>query len=269
MRRLFIGSILLTALFCIGLVVYLEVDIKRFEESLPPTPTESSLPKTVGKETQASEGQISRIAQQTDLSTQKKVSETYDWRKHGHEHRHGEHKHEDLWGQDQASNSEKVNTHWLHITDPHERSEGFRANLIKQFGDVPAVDAVVEGWLNLWLKEPMDTDESLRFNIALNELWPSESTQATIARLQGVGESSTRRYQPSELFRNIRHQFPDLEPLVREHGFEQGVLRFAEQNPERALEFKWTFLQTDEVRKSFEDFPEETREFFKEIVAPE
>ncbi len=250
--------------------IYLYIDTKRFIENSVQPPRQDTTPPegSPSLQNQLSEHTVPPLDTPSTPPTQRKNgTEPVEWWDDGADAEQT-HAHGDASKQNQTSDiKEEESVNWLDLTTPYERADALRASLLRQFGDVPEVDAVVEGFLNVWTQTSMDTAERLRFNRALNTFWPAESTQKVIEYLE-TGKLPTHT-QPSGPFLNLRHQFPDFEPFVAEYGFEAGVLRFAEQNPERALEFKRALWQTHEVQSRLEEMSEEARRFFKEITSQE
>ncbi len=243
--------------------IYLYIDTKRFIENLSETQKQSVSQKgsaAVGPPSPEKEGSAP-TADTSDTPSrvpteQENETHAYDWREdktdHGHTQVHG-----DPWQQNQPIGE---NSHWSEITDPYERAKVFRSELREEFGDAPEVDALVEGFLKVWTQKTMDADERSQFFKAYVTLRPD-----SVEKTESL-ETRHTHLRPSQPFLNLRHQFSDIEPFVAEYGFEEGILIFSAQNPERALEFKRALWQTDEVQSSLENLPEEARNFFKEIA---
>ena len=265
MRYLTFIAVSFTVLIAAG-SIYLHIDTKHFVQNLSETQKQSVSQKgsTAVSPLLLQKEEIAPSAATSDtpstVPTEKEnKTQTYDWRDdkadHGHTHTSG-----DPWQQNQSPGER---SHWSDIKDPYERADAFRSILREEFGDVPEGDTIVEGLLKIWTQKTMDTDERSEFFKAHETLWPSENT--------GSRETETHytHLPPSQPFQNLRHQFSDIESVVAEHGFEEGILRFSEQNPERALEFKRALLQTNEAQSALEKMPEEAKRFFKEIISQE
>ena len=250
--------------------IYLHIDTKHFVENLSQPQNQSVhqkgpaavAPLSPPKEPVAPSADTSETP--SKVPTQKEnETQTYDWRNdqadHGHTHAPG-----DPW---QHTHAPGEISHWSDIQDPYERADAYRATLREEFGEAPEVDTLVKLSLKRWTGGTMDPHEMSEFVEAHQTLMPSEKTES----LKTFPPHT--HTPPSQQFLDLRHQFSDIEPFVAEHGFEEGILRFSEQNPERALEFKRRLFETNEVESVREEMPEEAQRFFnrffKEITSLE
>lgn len=155
---------------------------------------------------------------------------------------------EDPWQQTYApktdvesSDSEDDETYpppdWYKTTDPALYVEYYRAQLIKQFGDIPQVHILADSKRKIRAEIPMTLDEHIEQNQALYDLWPSEETQKTLEMFKewkASGRPFVHKYgEPKPV-----DQFLDVKPFVDQYGLEEGIRRFRAVNPERAAEFE-------------------------------
>lgn len=266
----------LAILFGIGLTTGLYLfDTIRFVENLPQPPSTAEEPSNTG--TSSEEADTDTGIPQTSTPITEEGQDDTDWRVNdGPGHNHSQVS-INPWQVMESLHTEGANEAtpqsplWFEIEDLDERAAAYHTQLIKQFGDVPQVHVLAEGWLTLWRGVPMSIDESIRFNEAMNHLYPSESTQKVIQSLKAREASritgNASAHQHSEQFLNLKHQFPVLESFVKQYGFQQGIRNFSQHYPERAAEFKRALRTTDEVKRVFETghFTKEIEEFFGDI----
>ena len=80
---------------------------------------------------------------------------------------------------------------WYKTEDPELRAEYFRAQLIKQFGDIPEVHTVADLELRNALGIPTTVDDFIDFVEAQYALWPHEKTLRTLKRLRKAKAEGT------------------------------------------------------------------------------
>ncbi len=73
---------------------------------------------------------------------------------------------------------------WFKTKDPALFAEYFRAQLIKQFGDIPEVHTLADIELKTRSQIPLTQDEMIRNLEATYELWPDPRTLKSLERLQ-------------------------------------------------------------------------------------
>ncbi|MYA69738.1 hypothetical protein F4Y19_06560 [Candidatus Poribacteria bacterium] len=73
---------------------------------------------------------------------------------------------------------------WHTTEDPILRAEYLRAQLVKQFGDIPQVHTVAEWHLKMRQETPPTHEEYIEFLQAQLHLWPSAATRCTLERNQ-------------------------------------------------------------------------------------
>ena len=91
---------------------------------------------------------------------------------------------------DDAKNSEDEETYppldWYKTKDPELRAEYLYAQLIKQFGDTPEVQAIGEYEIKAAQGIPPTLDEYIEFLEAHVFLWPNDTTLRTIKEMRRI-----------------------------------------------------------------------------------
>ena len=113
--------------------------------------------------------------------------------------------------------------HWIHTEDRILFAEYYRAQLIKQFGDIPQVHTVAKMELKhaigaaigiRWFK--LKPGEHIAYLEALYHLWPTENHRWTL--------ENARKEEAEPTYEELREQNPELwaqlelEQLIEEHG---------------------------------------------------
>lgn len=134
---------------------------------------------------------------------------------------------------------------WHRTNDPVLFAEYYRAQLIKQFGDIPQVHVLADGHRKIKSELPLTLDEKIEHLEAMYDLFPHESTRESI-QFWKEWKASGRPFKmelglppppPSA------DQFLDIKPFVERYGWEDGIAKFRQVNPERAAEFERTVNQ--------------------------
>lgn len=249
MRPLFIVS-LICILFFIGFAVYIEIENKKFVENLPhPSQAAKHQPPVSPLVENNPSGGKQDVDKDTELQEQHVVDE-YDWRTDtvpSHQH---ENTVKDPWESifdaekdEEEAHSEEV---WFHITDPYERAEAYRAQLIKQYGDQAAIDVLAELKPKIWQNIPLTLDEMIRHAEAQMEIWPTEGTRNAIERFkEWKAEGREVNFQYGSVPRSTSEpaEFRELNIFVSEYGREEGVRRFRAAYPEKAAALKQYLLK--------------------------
>lgn len=123
-----------------------------------------------------------------------------------------------------STGKRKIPPDWYTTEDPILRAEYLRAQLVKQFGDIPQVHTVAE-----WhLKAPMGItrvpiDEYIAFLEAQLHLWPSDVTRRTLENARNR-QKNTPELSPQSKNDQLQTENPQLwaererERLIQEHG---------------------------------------------------
>ncbi len=244
-----------TVLFSIGIVIYLEFDKRNFENSLPNVQHlveqkqhEQHLDDTTHKVTVPSEDTV-----------KKEVSDDYDWQSDDEAADIKADK--DPWAQLSSLDADTVEDGseeqyppqgWWRTLDPELYAEYCRAQLIKQFSDVPQIeslaDAIAVGRAKLRAYIPRTLDESIAQAEATYVLWPHEDTLRTIEHLHEI-RASGQPYNPTYGPRirppenPVQHLEPVLLPLIKEYGELEGIRVFKTLDPHGAMELKHAMMQ--------------------------
>ncbi len=207
MRNLILPAIVLVLLIA-GFQIYFEVAKKDFDKSLPQVPepveqqNESARSKPLdvedaeesSKETGVAEGAAAAADTSVHPHTHEDDADVdVDWRddtQHSHTHE------VEPWPQIHSHESEEAEGPppkvWFEIADPYERAEARRAQLIKQFGDIPAVHTNVDISLKLQLGEVITLDEEIALYEATYSLWPHEETLKSLKSAQADKAAASR-----------------------------------------------------------------------------
>lgn len=247
MRILFVAGIV-CILFSIGLVIHTEIENRKFVESLaqPPQVVEQPLVAAsgTGKYTE-----VEHEASQRSDSQKQEGAADYDWRTDtGPIHQHG-HLDVDPWSivpDAEDTEDETTPVVWFHITDPYERAEAYRAQLIKQFGDQAAIDTLAELKPKIWQNIPLTLDEMIYHAEAQMDIWPTEGTRSSIElfkKWRTEGREVNFRYGSAPSPASASKEFKELRPFIKEYGREEGVRRFREIYPEKAATLKKYLLK--------------------------
>ena len=251
----------ITVLFCIGMTVYYQIAKRDFDNSLPPVPT-----AVAPQGDEAPPGDTSHPHEEVThqgTSATKRVPDEDDWRTdEGHAHSHTDGDVNPWWAQlgspeddmlDEESEEPYPPLNWPETLDPALYAEYYRAQLMKQFSDVPDIDSLADvlaaGKLKLRAQIPMPLDEALAYNEALNELWPDADTQRSIAAIKdriATGQS----YQDRPMRRvgdPLQHLEPIVVPLIEQHGVKEGMRRFRILDPQGAMELKRAMIRDAEI----------------------
>lgn len=247
MRILFVAAIV-CVLFCIGLVIHTEIENRKFVESLSQPPQAVELPQVAASGTD----EYTEVEQETfqDSDSQKQEGAAdYDWQTDtGPIHQHG-HLDADPWSiVPDIENIEEDTTAmvWFHISDPYERAEAYRAQLIKQYGDQAAIDTLAELKPKVWQNIPLTLDEMIRHAEAQMDIWPTAGTRSSIElfkKWRAEGREVNFRYGSVPSSAAAPKEFRELSPFIKEYGREEGVRRFREMYPEKASVFRQYLLK--------------------------
>ena len=251
----------ITVLFCIGMTVYYQIAKRNFDNSLPPVPM-----AVAPQGHEAPPGDTSHPHEEgthQGTSAPKRVPDEDDWltdEGHAHSHNDGE---VDSWAQlgspedddtlDEESEEPYPPLDWPDTLDPALYAEYYRAQIMKQFSDVPDIDRLANilaaGKLKLRAQIPMPFDEALAYNEALNELWPDADTQRSIAAIKDrITTGQSYQDRPMKRVRDpLQHLEPIVVPLVEQHGVKEGMRRFKILDPQGAMELKRTMTRQAEI----------------------
>lgn len=248
---------IISVLFCLGLAIYVEIDTRNFSKGLPQSSAveqheHGTLP---GGTLHTHDGTT-----QAGVTDPKKGPETYDWRtddRHAHSHVNV-----DPWAQsddkiaedeleDDESEEEYPPPGWTKTLDPALYAEYYYAQIIKQFGDVPGIEALADSLAvaqyKLKAAIPMTIDEAIARSKAANELWPDKDTQRSIESLEKIkasGEPYRPTYGPIRKPADESARFePIVQPLIDELGEVEGIRIFKMLDPQGATELKRIMLQ--------------------------
>lgn len=135
--------------------------------------------------------------------------------------------------------------HWTHTADPVLRAEYHRAQLVKQFGDIPQVHAVANWELKhaiastmeiVWF--PFKSGEYITYLEALYHLWPNEANRRTLEDTRKSANELTDgelRKENPKLWAQLEH-----ERLIKEHGNNPHTHIVAEFHRKQALGLRTT-----------------------------
>ncbi len=245
----------ITVLFCIGMTVYYQIAKRNFDNSLPQVPT-----AVAPQGDEAPPGDTSHPHEETrqEASATKRVPDDYDWRTdEGHAHSHTD-THGDPWTQLSSPEDDMLAEeseepypplNWPDTLDPALYAEYYRAQIMKQFSDVPAIDRLADtlaaGKLKLRAQIPMTLDEALAYNEALNALWPDTDTQRSIAAIK-ERIATGRSYQDAPIKiggDRLQHLEPVVVPLIEQHGVKEGLRLFKTLDPRGAMALKRAMIR--------------------------
>lgn len=249
----------ITVLFCIGMTVYYQIAKRNFDNSLPQVPT-----AVAPQGDEAPPGDTSHPHEETrqGASATKRVLDDDDWRTdEGHAHSHTD-THGDPWTQlsspeddmlDEESEEPYPPLNWPDTLDPALYAEYYRAQIMKQFSDVPAIDRLADtlaaGKLKRRAQIPMTLDEALAYNEALNALWPDRDTQRSIAAIK-ERIATGRSYQDAPIKiggDRLQHLEPVVVPLIEQHGVKEGLRLFKTLDPRGAMALKRAMIREAEI----------------------
>lgn len=151
---------------------------------------------------------------------------------------------------------------WHETKDPALYTEYYRAQLIKQFGDIPQAYTIAELEGKMLAEIPLTLDEHIELNQALYDLWPNQGTMEILEMLrdwEASGVNFVHVY--NEPIEEV-DQFLDVQPFVEQHGLAEGIRRLRAANPERASEFERVLRE--EVRKLNPERANELERILKE-----
>lgn len=137
--------------------------------------------------------------------------------------------------------SEKLSLNELDPNDPYDLYEMMIASYIKEFGDVPEIYIVSEGWLKGKLGITKTPEEKLAFLEAMNYLNPQPSTQRSIEiqKLIVAGDYDTliEKYG-TPATPESQQPFIDVKPFFDGSRMEEGFRLLRAADPERSAEFE-------------------------------
>lgn len=251
----------ITVLFCIGMTVYYQIAKRNFDNSLPPVPT-----AVAPQGHEAPPGDTSHPHEEgthQGTSAPKWVPDEDDRRTdEGHAHSHNDGDVDPWWAQLSSPEDDTLNEdseepypprNWSETLDPALYAEYYRAQIMKQFSDVPDIerlaDVLAAGKLKLRAQIPMTLDEALAYNEVLNELWPDADTQRSIAAIKDrIATGQSYQDRPMKMVRDpLQHLEPIVVPLVEQHGVKEGMRRFRILDPQGAMELKRTMIRQAEI----------------------
>ena len=147
------------------------------------------------------------------------------------------------------------------VRDPYQLHEVMRVQYLEEFGDIPEVHIVVDGWLKGALGEKKTPEEQLEFMEAMYHLNPHPSTKRSIeikkmsmsgeiGRLIDAGDFETldkiippHPSQPPE----SEQPFYDVKRFFEGNTPVEGFRRLRAADPKRSVEFE-DFIR-EEARK--------------------
>ena len=244
-------SAIVLVLFCIGLAVYVEIDTRNFISRLPQPPAVEQ------QRQDASPAEVSHTHDktvQTQVTATKKRPETYDRRtddEHAHSHTDVDPGAQLSSPDDGTAGNELENQYpppnWRKTLDPELYAEYYRAQLIKQFSDVPQIDVLADALatrkFKVRAKIPMTIDEAIASAEAMYTLWPDEDTLGSIEYLHEI-RASGRPYNPTygppvePPADPFRHLVPIVTPFIEEFGEVEGIRLLKILDPQTAMEVK-------------------------------
>jgi len=235
-------------LFSIGLVIHTEIENRKFVKSLAQPLKVVEQPQVAASGTDEYTEVEQETSQRSDSQKQEGPAD-YDWRTDtGPIHQHG-HLDVDPWSivsDAEDTEDETMSVVWFHITDPYERAEAYRAQLIKQYGDQAAIGTLTELKPKIWQNIPLTLDEMIRHAEAQMNIWPTEGTRSSIElfkKWKAEGREVNFRYGSVPSSVSVPKEFRDLRPFIKEYGREEGVRRFREMYPEKAAVFRQYLLK--------------------------
>lgn len=249
----------ITVLFCISMMVYYQIAKRDFDNSLPPVPT-----AVAPQGDAAPPGDTSHPQEETrqGASATKRVPDDYDWRTdEGHAHSHTD-THGDPWTQlsppeddmlAEESEEPYPPRNWPETLDPALYAEYYRAQIMKQFSDVPDIDRLADtlasGKLKRRAQIPMTLNEALAYNEALNALWPDTDTQRSIAAIkERIATGRSYQDEPIKIGGDqLQHLEPIVVPLIEQHGEKEGLRLFKTIDPSGAMELKRAMIREAEI----------------------
>lgn len=249
----------IAVLFCISMMVYYQTAKRNFDNSLPPVPT-----AVAPQGDEAPPGDTSHPHEETrqEASATKRVPADYDWRTdEGHAHSHTD-THGDPWTQlsppeddmlAEESEEPYPPRNWPETLDPALYAEYYRAQIMKQFSDVPDIDRLADtlasGKLKRRAQIPMTLDEALAYNEALNALWPDADTQRSIAAIkERIATGRSYQDEPIKIGGDqLQHLEPIVVPLIEQHGEKEGLRLFKTLDPSGAMEIKRAMIRDAEI----------------------
>ena len=249
----------ITVLFCISMMVYYQIAKRDFDNSLPPVPT-----AVAPQGDAAPPGDTSHPHEETrqGASATKRVPDDDDWRTdEGHAHSHTD-THGDPWTQlsppeddmlAEESEEPYPPRNWPETLDPALYAEYYRAQIMKQFSDVPDIDRLADtlasGKLKRRAQIPMTLDEALAYNEALNALWPDADTQRSIAAIkERIATGRSYQDEPIKIGGDqLQHLEPIVVPLIEQHGEKEGLRLFKTLDPSGAMEIKRAMIREAEI----------------------
>lgn len=245
----------ITVLFCIGMTVYYQIAKRNFDNSLPQVPT-----AVAPQGDEAPPGDTSHPHEETrqEASATKRVLDDDDWRTdEGHARSHTD-THGDPWTQLSSPEDDMLAEeseepypplNWPDTLDPALYAEYYRAQIMKQFSDVPAIDRLADtlaaGKLKLRAQIPMTLDEALAYNEALNALWPDTDTQRSIAAIkERIATGRSYQDEPIKIGGDrLQHLEPLVVPLIEQHGEKEGLRLFKTLDPRGAMALKRAMIR--------------------------
>lgn len=249
----------IAVLFCISMMVYYQIAKRDFDNSLPPVPT-----AVAPQGDEAPPGDTSHPHEETrqGASATKRVPADDDWRTdEGHAHSHTD-THGDPWTQlsppeddmlDEESEEPYPPRNWPETLDPALYAEYYRAQIMKQFSDVPDIDRLADtlasGKLKRRAQIPMTLNEALAYNEALNALWPDTDTQRSIAAIkERIATGRSYQDEPIKIGGDqLQHLEPIVVPLIEQHGEKEGLRLFKTLDPSGAMELKRVMIREAEI----------------------
>ena len=134
--------------------------------------------------------------------------------------------------------------HWIHTADPVLRAEYHRAQIVKQFGDIPQVHTIANWELKRAIASTMEipwftlkSGKYIAYLEALYHLWPTETNRRTLENARKSANEPTDE--------ELRKENPELwaqlerERLIEEHGDNPHTHIVAEFHRKQALGL-WT-----------------------------
>ena len=251
LQRTLIGTAICAVLFAIGCIVYVQFDKQHPTEDMeslrPLSPTLLDTPKA--EDTQA---QPAEPVTDGDVAPAENRGKSYDWLNDDAEVPHRHNTNTDPWQvSSEQTDTAEVDTEatdtadvyppigWHRTTtDPDQYTEYFRAQLIKQFGDVPQAAILAEGNTKVRFQIPMTLDEKIEHLEAMNDLFPHPKTAASIEfwkEWRASGRTFEANYGPAQL---PTDDFLDAKTFVERYGWEEGLAKFKEAHPARAEAFE-------------------------------
>ena len=278
MRILTLSAIVLTVLIAVG-SVYLHLDTKQFIEELQPfrksipkdaVPVESSHQHDQGNRTAESDAQPKKNSE--SIGTGDAASSRDD---HGHTHTDDPSAevltHETKTQATEGTPKEDSESRQFDPNDPYQLNELRLNGYLKEYGDIPEIYIVADGFLKHSLGQKITPEERLTFLEAMNYLNPQPSTQRSIEiqKLIIAGDDNTLSAKYAESQPESEKPFYDVAHFFQENNNVEGFRRLRAANPKRAAEFE-EFIRVEarkdpsmnleeieqEIRRSYEPPPE-------------